>query len=43
MEERRESFLFRESNRYMCNEWQWWVNTHQLHEEVCKGGFWSIS
>ena len=28
-----------ESNRFFCNQWHWWVITHQLHEEVQKRRF----
>jgi len=24
---------------FLCNEWHWWVITHQLHEEVQERGF----
>ena len=26
---------------FLCNQWHWWVITHQLHEEVQKWLFWS--
>ena len=30
-----------ESNRFFCIQWHWWLITHQLHEEVHIGWFWS--
>jgi len=26
---------------FLCNEWQWWVISHELHEDIQKAIFWS--